>query len=99
MQIPPTIGATKTQTAPPFVPEGVEIGFTKSGKGGINLGCQRAGKETARGCLLSPTGWIDTRANLIAGQDESRQYSAYLAGNHEVGPLSLPAPISVRPHA
>ena len=48
---------------------------------------------------LSKNGWIDARLNLTSGQDESRQGSAYLVVNdHEVDQISLPAPISVRPH-
>lgn len=84
-----------------ITPEGVKINFTKSGADGINLYCQRAGDEKmVLVRFLSKTGWVDARPNLVAGQDESRQYAAYLVKNDiEVGQVSLPAPISVRPRA
>ena len=81
------------------VPEGVEIGFIKVGADGINLYCQRAGNGGLQFVrFISKSGWVDTRANHIAEQDESRQYSAFLVVNdHEVGQVSMPAPVSVRP--
>ena len=81
-------------------PEGVKVNFTKSGADGINLYCQRAGETSPQMVrFLSKTGWVDTRPNLVASQDESRQYTGYLVANdHEVGLISTPAPISVRPH-
>ena len=61
---------------------------------------RRARDLTPQMVRLSKDGWIDARLNLTLEQDESRQYSAYLVVNdHEVGQISLPAPISVRPHA
>ena len=62
--------------------------------------CQRAGNGGLQWVrVLSPRGWVDTRPNPIAEQDESRQYSAFLVNNdHEVGGVSLPTPVSVRPH-
>ena len=70
------------------MPEGVEVGFTKSGADGINHPCQRAGNGGLQWVrFISKSGWVDTRANHIAEQDESRQYSAFLVVNdHEGGP-------------
>ena len=60
--------------------------------------CQRAGDTAPQMVRLSKNGWIDARLNLTLEPDESRQGSAYLVVNdHEVGQISLPAPVSVRP--
>lgn len=71
-------------------PGSVTVGFTKSVSSGVRLLSKR-GAETAFSFLAIDTEspYIDTRASLVAGSPESRQYqSQYLIGDEPVGNLS-----------
>lgn len=71
-------------------PGSVTIGFNKSVSSGVRLLSKR-GAETAFTFLAIDTAspYIDTRANLVAGGPESRQYQAqYLNGDEPIGNLS-----------
>ncbi|MDA1015148.1 MAG: hypothetical protein O3A00_11935 [Planctomycetota bacterium] len=71
-------------------PGSVTIGFNKSVSSGVRLLSKR-GAETAFTFLAIDTEspYIDTRANLVVGVPESRQYQAqYLIGDEPVGNLS-----------
>lgn len=71
-------------------PGSVSIGFNKSVSSGVRLLSKR-GAETMFTLLAIDTEspYIDTRANLVLGNPESRQYQAqYLIGDDAVGNLS-----------
>ncbi len=71
-------------------PGSVTIGFTKSVSSGVRLLSKR-GAETAFSfpAIDTESPYIDTRANLMAGSPETRQYQAqYLLGDEPVGNLS-----------
>jgi hypothetical protein len=73
------------------------IKYTKKGTGGIQLYCMR-GAETEFTLLatISKASYSDLRANLIAGQPETRNYQAwYVVNDVVVGLISAVSTISI----
>ena len=74
------------------------MGFAKVGADGINPGCQRAGNG-GLGLVrfVSPSGGVDARANSLA-EGTSRAHSTFWwRAIPEVGQVSMPVPVSVKP--
>ena len=67
-----------------------EAGFDKRISHGVNLYCQR-GSETGRVYLARDTNspYVDNRPLLVAGQPETRTYTAiYVLNDEEIGLMS-----------
>ena len=76
-----------------------EVGFDKSISQGINLYCQR-GSETAPTFLARDTSspYVDNRPLLVAGQPETRTYTAiYVLNDEEVGLVSDAVAVVCKP--
>ena len=76
---------------------GLFVKYTKKGTNGINLYCKR-GAETEFTLLttISKASYTDLRANLIAGQPETRNYQAwYVVNDVVVGLISDVTTMSV----
>ena len=79
-----------TLKAQAVTPGSATIGFNKSVSSGVRILSKR-GAEAAFSFLAIDTSspYVDTRANLVAGSPESRQYQAqYLNGDDLIGQLS-----------
>lgn len=76
---------------------GLFVKFSKKGTDSIHLYCKR-GSETEFTLLatISKASYVDTRANLIAGQPETRNYQAvFVVGDKVVGLMSNVASMSI----
>lgn len=82
--------AKTTLTAKALAHGVAEIGFNKSISHGVNLYCKR-GTETTATFLARDTNspYVDNRALLVAGQPETRTYTAiYVVDDQEIGLVS-----------
>ena len=80
-----------------IAPLGLSIKYLIKGTNGIHLYCKR-GSETEFTLLsiISTAAFVDTRANLIAGQPETRHYQAvYVVNDVAVGMMSGIVTLSV----
>lgn len=76
-----------------------EAGFDKSISQGVNLYCKR-GSETVPSFLARDTSspYVDNRALLVAGQPETRTYTAiYVVDDAEIGLVSDAVAVVVQP--
>ena len=76
-----------------------EAGFDKSISQGVNLYCQR-GSETTPSFLARDTNspYVDNRPLLVAGQPETRTYTAiYVVNDEEIGLVSDAVSVVCKP--